>query len=1110
MSLVKDYFEKTKQWSNEYGENTVVLMQVGAFFEVYGILEEDGTLSGSKITEVCSICDLAIANKTTGDASSDKLPIKMAGFRDHQLDKYLKRLNDAGWTAAVYSQDASAIKNPTRSLLGVFSPGTYFSDETTAVSNNTMVVWIDTHHASSSNALRLTTNKTFIGIAVADIFTGRTFIAEYAVDGKHNPATYDDLERSISVYSPSEIIIISTFDNKKTREIVQFTGMNEQRVRIICLTSNHNESRTSNNNGFVDKAHKCEKQSYQMETLKTFFENNRCQTSTSTSTSTNTNTNTNTTSTVDITTLFYDYQQTIYGFQSLVFLLNYLFSHNPNLANKIEIPVVQYHTDRLILANHSLKQLNMINDAGQTGLSNTHKFSSVSALLNSAITAGGKRTFMSSLNSPICNIETLQKHYDITEVCLMSNNNKFCLWQTMRDKLRDIKDLEKLNRKLVLKRFTPRDLAFLFDSVKRVYSLYNAISCTDTELGIEWQKIKIYLNTVFNNFNTENVKEYCENIIKFIDERIVFDEALSLETCGFNQYSAECVNKGSCFIKTGFYEELDNACKGGLIWQQQINAIIDYFDGLIAKTETKTKSQTKKTSSGAKFVRLHETTTMSPNILLTKRRSAILKLELSKQKQIIKRGQTQSHYDTNVDVDMNANVSQHEKTISVTLCEGTPAQFSFHLNDISIENASSKADDMISSYQIDELMNKMRNSKDIFNELLSNVFKDLCNQIMDYTEMITNIADFMRYIDLIQSRCYIADKYNYCKPNICKEQLQTSSLSSSFVKATGLRHPLIEHIQTNEIYVTNDIELGENMSGSEFGSGSNPISGILLYGTNAVGKTSLIKALGISVIMAQAGLYVPCSKFEYYPYTSIFTRILGNDNIHRGLSTFAVEMLELRTILKMANKNSLILGDELCSGTESDSALSIFAAGIEKLHELGSSFIFATHFHEVAEFDEVKSLERVCAKHMTVVYNKQLDALVYDRKLKDGAGDSMYGLEVCKSLDLPEDFLERAHSIRNKYNRQTAMDLDMKTSHFNAKKIMGRCEMCKKTGTEVHHLQHQKAANAYNRIKHFHKNHVANLITLCEECHDLFHDTETQYERKKTTKGYLLVPIPIS
>ena len=180
-------------------------------------------------------------------------------------------------------------------------------------------------------------------------------------------------------------------------------------------------------------------------------------------------------------------------------------------------------------------------------------------------------------------------------------------------------------------------------------------------------------------------------------------------------------------------------------------------------------------------------------------------------------------------------------------------------------------------------------------------------------------------------------------------------------------------------------------------------------------KRAFIKSIGIATIMAQAGLYVPCSSFRYLPYNYIFTRILGNDNIFKGLSTFAVEMSELRTILKQSNQNSLILGDELCSGTESTSALSIFAAGLERLHEIGSSFIFATHFHEILDYREIRSLDKMKVYHMSVIFDRERNTLVYDRRLREGGGEAMYGLEVCKSLDLPDQFLDRAYQIRNKY-----------------------------------------------------------------------------------------------
>ena len=249
----------------------------------------------------------------------------------------------------------------------------------------------------------------------------------------------------------------------------------------------------------------------------------------------------------------------------------------------------------------------------------------------------------------------------------------------------------------------------------------------------------------------------------------------------------------------------------------------------------------------------------------------------------------------------------------------------------------------------------------------------------------------------------------------------------------------------------------------------------------------------------------PVPKFSFYPYQYIFTRILGNDNLFKGLSTFAVEMSELRTILKLSNTNSLILGDELCSGTESDSARSIFVAGLEQLHEKNSSFIFATHFHEITHYEEIKALDKMQLKHMTVIYDRSSNKLIYDRKLKDGPGDNMYGLEVCKALDLPKDFLTRAHNIRMKYNPETKNLLSMETSHFNAKKIKGLCEICnKEIGAEVHHLQHQKDADNNNYINSFHKNHIANLLTVCEACHNKVHKEGNQHRKVKTSSGYEL------
>jgi DNA mismatch repair protein MutS len=170
-------------------------------------------------------------------------------------------------------------------------------------------------------------------------------------------------------------------------------------------------------------------------------------------------------------------------------------------------------------------------------------------------------------------------------------------------------------------------------------------------------------------------------------------------------------------------------------------------------------------------------------------------------------------------------------------------------------------------------------------------------------------------------------------------------------------------------------------------------------------------------------------------------------------------------------------------------------------------------------YDEITRLERLSMKHLSVYYDRELDCLVYDRKIKDGSGTRMYGLEVCKSLHLPDEFLEKAYQLRNKYYPDTKGELGFQTSTYNAKKIRGICEMCKMhIGEEVHHLQPQKEANTNGFIDTFHKNHPANLMNICEKCHTKTHSIEMSslgsvvekekeklkkvVVRKKTTKGY--------
>jgi DNA mismatch repair protein MutS len=350
-----------------------------------------------------------------------------------------------------------------------------------------------------------------------------------------------------------------------------------------------------------------------------------------------------------------------------------------------------------------------------------------------------------------------------------------------------------------------------------------------------------------------------------------------------------------------------------------------------------------------------------------------------------------------------------------------------------------------------------------------------CDEQINLTPISEILTTWIANIDVEFSLACHATEYNLSRPRFMISE-------TSSVEIEGLRHPLIEKINPLSPYVKHNIHLGVN---------SNEISGakngLLIYGTNASGKSSLMKALGIAIICAQTGIPVAAKFINLAPYTGVFTRILSNDNLWASLSSFAVEMTEFRAILKYANQNSLILGDELCSGTETRSATAIVSAGIQVLVKRGAQFLFATHLHEISEIPEIKNLSEVKFAHLGVEYRDK--QIIYNRNLQAGPGHSLYGLEVCYGLDMDEEFLTIASS-----NRGT------KVSHYNSRVEIRRCEICKSTtNLQTHHiLERSTARNGFvdNDIP---VNKASNLTVLCENCHKEHHSQHIVIEGWKDT-----------
>jgi DNA mismatch repair protein MutS len=339
------------------------------------------------------------------------------------------------------------------------------------------------------------------------------------------------------------------------------------------------------------------------------------------------------------------------------------------------------------------------------------------------------------------------------------------------------------------------------------------------------------------------------------------------------------------------------------------------------------------------------------------------------------------------------------------------------------------------------------------------------------------IEEWITHVDLSVSMAKTAKKHGWVKPTI----EESADHLPSRVSITHLRHPLIEVQARQSKYVSHDISLGYDTDGSSFGW--------LLYGMNASGKSSLMKAIGLATLLAQIGSYVPATAMTIRPFRRLATRILNHDNLWAGLSSFAVEMSELREILAIADHHTLVLGDELCSGTESVSGTAIVGAGIETLHKAGSRFVFATHLHDLMKLKRITSLEGLSIWHLHVEYDMINDRLVYHRNLRPGAGSTMYGLEVAKALHLPRDMIESAFAMRRELMGEVAAEEAQKSSWNSAitRRACGVCGCKTERLLEVHHLDERHEATGGRNQDGLRLNHVRNLIVVCETCHDKHH-----------------------
>ena len=331
----------------------------------------------------------------------------------------------------------------------------------------------------------------------------------------------------------------------------------------------------------------------------------------------------------------------------------------------------------------------------------------------------------------------------------------------------------------------------------------------------------------------------------------------------------------------------------------------------------------------------------------------------------------------------------------------------------------------IISKEIMEKSDKIIANKDNIQKIVKDKYLEILLNIENkFRNVLDEISKFVAEFDFVKSGAKCAILYNYCKPEIVNKYNNKSYFSSK-----KIRHPIIEVITQEKAYVENDVELLKEDIKEQ--KEEDYCSGILLYGVNGVGKSSLGKAIGTNIILAQMGYYTASSNFIFYPYHKIFTRINGDDNIFKGMSSFVVEMSELKSILKYADSQSIVIGDEVCKGTEETSALAIVSSTIVHFSKNNVNFILATHFHKLYELSCIKNLKNIKLYHLSVNYDSKNDIIIYGRKLEHGIGSDLYGLEIANYIIKDDNFMAFAKNIRNEVlNLQTEI-VSTQTSNYN-------------------------------------------------------------------------------
>ena len=320
--------------------------------------------------------------------------------------------------------------------------------------------------------------------------------------------------------------------------------------------------------------------------------------------------------------------------------------------------------------------------------------------------------------------------------------------------------------------------------------------------------------------------------------------------------------------------------------------------------------------------------------------------------------------------------------------EITHAQGSKGVPDDFIRKQTVKNAERYITPELKEYEDKVLRAEDRACDLEYELFCTLRDRVAAEAPRLVQAGQVLAQIDVLTALADLAARQGYCRPEM---------VESPILEIEAGRHPVLDMMLPAGEFVPNDIRLGD---------GSGCI--LLITGPNMAGKSTYIRQVALTVVLAQMGSYVPARQAKIGVTDRLFARVGATDELSRGQSTFMVEMTETANILHNATPRSLVILDEIGRGTSTFDGVSLAWAITEYLHDVtGCRTLFATHYHELVELEKTKGR----LKNANVAVREQDGEVVFLHRIAEGGADQSYGIHVARLAGVPSPVLERAREI---------------------------------------------------------------------------------------------------